>query len=115
MKILLKLSLLVMTLFLGTQNTLAQDKQTNPGVIAKEKTHRLTQEFGLDGNQQSLVWRAFMAREKAKTEIENSPYSEKEIQQVYFKVDENFQNSMQKYLSEAQYSKFKLIMKDYLK
>lgn len=104
-----------MTLFLGTQNTLAQDKQTNPGVIAKEKTHRLTQEFGLDGNQQSLVWRAFMAREKAKTEIENSPYSEKEIQQVYFKVDENFQNSMQKYLSEAQYSKFKLIMKDYLK
>ena len=115
MKILLKLSLLAMTLFLGTQNTLAQDKQTNPGVIAKEKTHRLTQEFGLDGNQQSLVWRAFMAREKAKTEIENSPYSEKEIQQVYFKVDENFQNSMQKYLSEAQYSKFKLIMKDYLK
>ncbi len=114
MKKLLKLSLLAMTLFLCTQNTLAQDKEPKPEVIAKEKTHRLTQEFGLDSNQQSLVWRAFMAREKAKTEIENSPYSEKEIQQVYLKVDENFQNSMQKYLSEDQYTKFKLIMKNYL-
>ena len=114
MKKLLIFSLLAMTLFLGTQNTLAQDKETNPGVIAKEKTHRLTQEFGLDGNQQSLVWRAFMAREKAKNEIENNSYSEKEIQQVYLKVDENFQNSMQKYLSENQYAKFKLIMKNYL-
>ena len=114
MKKLLTLSLIIMTLFLGTQNTLAQDKELNPGVIAKEKTHRLTQEFGLDGNQQSLVWRAFMAREKAKIEIENNDYSEQETQQVFLKVDENFQNSMQKYLSEEQYAKFKLIIKDYL-
>jgi len=114
MKKLLKLSLFVTILLLGTQNTLGQDEETNPEVIAKEKTYRLTQEFGLDSNQQSLVWRAFMAREKAKIEAKNSSYSEKEIKQVYLKVDENFQNSMQNYLNVDQYAKFKLIMKDYL-
>ena len=114
MKNLLTLSLFVMTLFLGTQNSVAQDKETNPGVIAKEKTHRLTQEFGLDGNQQGLVWRAFMAREKAKLEIANSSYSKEETQKVFLKVDESFQNSMHEYLTEEQYAKFKLIMKDYL-
>ncbi|MBT8395093.1 MAG: hypothetical protein HKO81_08530 [Flavobacteriaceae bacterium] len=114
MKKLLTFSFLLITFFLGTQDIVAQNKGTHPGVIAKEKTHRLTQEFSLDGNQQSLVWRAFMAREKAKLEIENSSYSKKEIQQLYLKADESFQTSMEKYLSEEQYSKFKKIMKDYL-
>lgn len=114
MKKLLTYTCLTLIFFLGTQNTLAQENETNPGVIAKEKTHRLTQEFSLDGNQQSLVWRAFMAREKAKLEIENGSYSKKEIKQIYLKVDEHFESSMQKYLSEEQYTKFKKIIKDYL-
>ena len=114
MKNLLKFSLIIITLFLGTQDIKAQDKETNPGVIAKEKTHRLTQEFGLDGNQQGLVWRAFMAREKAKKEIANSTYSKEETEKVFLKVDESFENSMQEYLTEDQYAKFKLIIKDYL-
>ncbi len=114
MKKLFKYSLIAMTLFLCTQNTFAQDKELNPEVIAKEKTYRLTQEFGLDSNQQSLIWRAFVVIEKTKIEAENSSFSEKEIQYVFLKADDNFQNSMQKFLSEDQYSKFKLIMKDYL-
>jgi len=114
MKKLLTFYIILVTLFLSTQDIIAQDKETNPGVIAKEKTHRLTQEFGLDGNQQGLVWRAFMAREKAKLEIANSTYSKKDTEKVLLKVDESFQKSMQEYLTEDQYSKFKLIMKEYL-
>lgn len=114
MKKLLAFTLILLTLFLGIQEAQAQDKETNPGVIAKEKTHRLTQEFGLDGNQQALVWRAFTAREKAKLEIKNSDYSKEETQKVFLKIDESFQKSMQEYLTDDQYSKFKLIMKEYL-
>ena len=114
MKKLLTFSFIIIALFLGNQNTMSQDKETNPGLIAKEKTHKLTQEFGLDGHQQSLIWRAFMAREKAKLEIANSDYSTEETEKVFLKVDESFQKSMQEYLTEEQYAKFKLIIKDYL-
>jgi hypothetical protein len=103
-----------MIFIFGAHNSLAQNKEINPGVIAKEKTHKLTQEFQLDGNQQSLVWRVFMAREKAKLEIENSAYSKEETEKIYLKVDERFQNSMKEYLTEEQYGKFKLVMKEYL-
>jgi len=114
MKKLLALCLFTMALFVGTHNSFGQDKEVNPGVIAKEKTHKLTQEFALDGNQQSLVWRAFMAREKAKLEIENSSFSKKERKNIYLKVDERFQNTMKEYLTEDQFAKFKLNMKEYL-
>ncbi len=114
MKKLFTLCVFSMVFIFGAHNSLAQNKELNPGVIAKEKTHRLTQEFQLDGNQQTLVWRTFMAREKAKLEIENGSYSKQETENIYLKVDERFQKSMKEYLTEKQYSKFKLIMKDYL-
>lgn len=114
MKKLLTLSFLVIALVLGTHKTIAQDTKSHPEVIAKEKTNKLTQEFGLDANQQRLVWRTFMAREKVKKEIENKSLSKKEIKEIYLKVDENFHNTMQKYLNEEQYKKFKKNIKHYL-
>lgn len=114
MKKLIALCMFSILFIFGTSNSLAQNNEVNPGVIAKEKTHKLTQEFGLNGTQQSLVWRAFAEREKAKLEIKNSSFSNEEAEKINLKVDENFQNSMKEYLTKEQYQKFKLKMKDYL-
>lgn len=114
MKKLLTLCLFTMALFLGTQSISAQDYAKSPEAIAKEKTYKLTQEFGLDGNQQRLIWRAFLSREKAKQEIANGSFSEEEIKNINVKVDDSFQTSMEQNLSAQQYEKFKSIMKDYL-
>lgn len=114
MKRLFTLCIISIVFIFGMHSSFAQNKEINPGVVAKEKTHRLTQEFQLDGNQQSLVWRVFMAREKAKLEIENGSYTKEETEKIYLKIDERFQKSMKEYLTEEQYIKFKLIMKEYL-
>lgn len=114
MKKLFTLCIFVFALFLGTETVSAQDATKMPEVIAKEKTYKLSQEFGLSGEQQRLVWRAFLAREQAKLEVAEGSYSEAEIKNIYKKVDDSFHTSMQKYLGDEQYEKFKLIMKDYL-
>ena len=114
MKKLLTLCLFTLALFLGTQGLSAQDNTKSPEAIAKEKTHKLTQEFGLDGNQQRLIWRTFLAREKAKQEIAKGSFSEAETKNINIKVDDKFQTSMQEHLDAQQYQKFKAIMKDYL-
>ena len=114
MKKLLTLCLFTMALFLGTQSISAQDYSKSPEAIAKEKTYKLTQEFGLDGNQQRLIWRTFLAREKAKLEIATGSFSESEIKNINTKVDDSFHISMEKHLDAQQFEKFKTIMKDYL-
>ena len=114
MKKLATLCIFIFALLLGTQTISAQDESKMPEAIAKEKTYRLSQEFGLDGDQQRLVWRAFLAREKAKEEISQGNYSETEIKNIYRKVDDSFHTSMKEYLGEQQYEKFKIIIKDYL-
>ena len=112
-KILLYCSMIVI-LLLGTQSIVAQEEIKNPEAIAKEKTYKLSQEIGLDGNQQRLVWRTFLAREKAKIEIEKSDLSAKHNEKAFMKADESFQISMQEYLTDEQYGKFKKIAKEYL-
>ena len=114
MKKLLTLCFFTIALFLGTLSISAQNYTKSPEAIAKEKTHKLTQEFGLDVNQQRLIWRTFIAREKAKQEIANGSFNEAEIKNINIKVDEKFQASMQEHLDDHQYQKFKAIMKDYL-
>lgn len=114
MKKLATLCIFILALFWGTETTFAQDATKMPEAIAKEKTYKLSQEFGLDGDQQRLVWRAFLAREKAKQEIAEGNYSEAETKNIFKKIDDSFFTSMQKYLGDEQYEKFKLIMKEYL-
>ncbi len=114
MKKLFTLCLFTMTLFLGTQSISAQDTSKTPEAIAKEKTYKLTQEFGLDGNQQRLIWRTFLAREKAKLEIASGSFSKTEVKNINIKVDDSFHTSMEQHLDAQQYEKFKVIMKDYL-
>ena len=112
-KILLYCSL-VAIFFLGTKSTIAQGETKSPEAIAKEKTYKLSQEIGLDGNQQRLVWRTFLAREKAKIEIEQSDLTSKHNEKAFMKADESFDLSMQEYLTDEQYGKFKKIAKEYL-
>lgn len=114
MKKLFTLCLFTMALFLGTQNVSAQNYEKSPEAIAKEKTYKLSQEFGLDGNQQRLIWRAFLAREKAKQDIAKGTFSEEEIKNINVKVDDSFYNSMEENLNPQQYAKFKTIVKEYL-
>lgn len=114
MKKLFTLCLFTMALFLGTQNISAQDYTKSPEAIAKEKTYKLSQEFGLDGNQQRLIWRAFLEREKAKQDIAKGTFSDEEVKNIQVKVDNSFHTSMEKHLNAQQYAKFKIIMKEYL-
>jgi len=114
MKKLFTLCLFTMALFLGTQSISAQEDIRSVEEIAKEKTLKLSQEFGLNGEQQKFVWRAFLGKEKAKQEIATGNFSEEEIKRINAKVDNNFDNLIQDALNEQQYAKFKSIIKEYL-
>ena len=114
MKKLFTLCLFTMALFLGTQSISAQESIRSVEEIAKEKTLKLSQEFGLNGEQQKFVWRAFLGKEKAKREIAKGTFSPEEVKNINAKVDNNFDNLMQEALNEQQYTKFKHIMKEFL-
>ena len=114
MKKLITLCFFTMALLLGTQSISAQEVLESPEVIAKEKTFKLTQEFGLDKTQSEIVWRAFLGREKAKQEISQGSFSEAEIKNINSKADKNFYTLMENALNDQQIMKFKTISKEYL-
>ena len=114
MKKLLTLCFFAVALLLGTQSITAQNLSESPEAVAKEKTHRLSQEIGLNGDQQRAIWRAFLSREKAKLEIARGTFSDEEVNNINKKVDDNFHVVMQENLSEEQYSKFKQRIEEYL-
>lgn len=113
MKKLITFCFFALALFFGTQSISAQESQRSAEEIAKEKTNRLSQEFGLQENQLETVWRAFLVKEKAKQELATGKFSEEEVKNISSKVDSSFNSLMQKALSEDQYAKFKLISKEY--
>lgn len=114
MKKLITLCFFTMALFLGTQSMTAQEVHKSPEAVAKEKTHKLSQEVGLTGDQQRSIWRVFLAREQAKLEVARGTLSDTEIKNINEKVDASFYLSMEENLSEEQYAKFKQTIKEYL-
>jgi len=114
MKKLITLCLFTMALLLSSQSISAQEDMRSAEEIAKEKTYKLIQEFGLEGDQQKFVWRAFLNIEKAKKDIAEGNLSEEQISVINEKANTNFERLMKESLTERQYVKFNTIKKEYL-
>ncbi len=113
MKKLFALCLFTMALFLGTQSISAQEDTRSAEEIAKEKTYKLSQEFGLEKNQHEFVFRAFLGKEKVKKEITQGSLSREEIITSNEKADKNFFKLMEQTLSKEQYFKLQRVAKEY--
>ena len=112
MKKLITICVFALGFLLSTQTISAQQTKSLE-TVAKEKTYKLTQEFGLDGNQQRMIWRAFLNKEKAYQEIAEGNYTAKEIENIKVKVEDMFMSTMKEQLSAKQLEKFELVKKDY--
>ncbi len=115
MKKLFTLCLFTMALFLGAQNISAQEITRTTEEIAKENTIELSKEFGLNGNQEEMVFRAFLSTENAKKDLINASVGEEEKRKIKAQVKRNFDNLMKEALSEEQFNKFNTNFKGYLK
>lgn len=111
MKNLIKIIAIAGVFVLGIQNTTAQTLSANqdrPEVIAKQKTAELTQELGLDGNQQRYIFRALTANEvNMKKSVNGKDASNPEVAANKKKFDDALVRAMKKTLTPEQYAKWK--------
>jgi|TARA_R100001132_G_C3246136_1_gene75020 predicted ATP-grasp superfamily ATP-dependent carboligase len=98
----------VMLLGMGsmTAQTLKQDQNT-PEVIAKQKTEKLSEALGLNGDQQRAVYRALVVKENnyAK-DVNGKDAMNAAVVANKKKHDEVFETSMKKALTDDQYKKW---------
>lgn len=101
------------TMFFGAQSVSAQSLSQDanrPEVIAKQETHVLTEDLGLNGDQTRAVFRALVAKEvNYQKNVTGKDLSNAAVKADKQKYDSELQESMKKILTAAQYSQW---MKD---
>lgn len=101
------------SMFFGAQSVSAQSlsqDSNRPEVIAKEQTHTLTQELGLNGDQTRAVFRALVAKEvNYQKNVTGKDVGNAAVKADKTKYDGELQSSMKKILTDAQYAQW---MKD---
>jgi hypothetical protein len=110
MKNLIKIIAIASVFVLGIQNTTAQSltaDQDRPEVIAKQKTAELSQELGLDGNQQRYIFRALTANEvNTRKSINGKDLNDPKVAADKKKFDTSLDRAMKKTLTPEQYKKW---------
>ena len=113
MKNLLTVLAFAATMLFGGQMVSAQSlSQDNnrPEVIAKEKTNELSQELGLNGDQQRAVFRALVSKEVSlQKSTKGKDLNSTPVKAEKDKIDADLQVAMKKILTDAQYAQW---MKD---
>lgn len=113
MKNLLTVLAFAATMLFGTQMVSAQSlSQDNnrPEVIAKEKTSELSQELGLNGDQQRAVFRALVSKEVSlQKSTKGKDLNSAPVKAEKEKINADLQVAMKKILTDAQYAQW---MKD---
>lgn len=110
MKNLLTVLAFAASMFFGMHTVSAQslsEDSNRPEVIAKEETHKLTQELGLNGDQTRAVFRALVAKEVNSQKIaKGKDLSSAPVKADLSKVDSELQATMKTILTDAQYAQW---------
>lgn len=116
MKNLIKIIAIAGVFVFGIHNTTAQSLSANqdrPEVIAKQKTAKLSQELGLDGNQQRYIFRALTANEvNTRKSITGKDLNNPEVAANKKKFDAALEKAMKKTLTPEQFAKWENMKKN---
>ncbi|MBT8260916.1 MAG: hypothetical protein HKO92_11155 [Flavobacteriaceae bacterium] len=106
MKKIITLCLFVMALFLGTQNSFAQDEKYAPlKEDAKELAMKIQKYVGLDQEQTKVVARAIFAKNKANLDSAEKSTEYANSEEAKAKIEFNLINSLKKVLDGEQLEK----------
>jgi len=106
MKKLITLGFFALTLFVGTQNTFAQDeKLKNIEETVKGYTVELQKTFSLDDNQTAVLQRALISKEKGYYKLANNSSENINKAQVNQRIDNQYKKVVLKVISEDTFSK----------
>ncbi|HET8885656.1 MAG TPA: hypothetical protein VFM70_04800 [Salinimicrobium sp.] len=115
MKKLFTLLALTVALFLGSQDAQAQETQKAseaPEVVAKEKVNELNEQLQLNGEQQTALFRAYVAQDYNYNkylkvlDANSAEYKTKKAE-----YDNNLNETAKNVLTTEQYTKFQALQK----
>lgn len=112
MKKLITLCLFVMTLFLGTQNSFAQEEvYITMKEDAKELAMKIKKEVGLDDKQTMVVARAIYGQQKVKLDMANNPGEYANSSEAQAQNQNNLVNSLSKVLNDQELEQVLVLIK----
>ncbi|QAA81773.1 hypothetical protein EI546_08585 [Aequorivita sp. H23M31] len=98
------------TLFIGMQSVSAQSlsqDQNRPEVIAKQETAKISDELGLNGDQQRATFRALVAKEVSyQKDVNGKDLNSPAVKAEKQKTDAALNEAMKKILTDDQYAKW---------
>lgn len=107
MKKRITLCLFAFAMFIGIQNSFAQEKYKTIEETAKIESQDLTKILSLDENQTALVFRAIYSQKRFYADkLTDKNLDPKEAMALQNKADLNFKEQMLQILSEEQFAKY---------